>query len=63
MLGHFLKSATEFGFLGGSALLIFFAVFVGIVFWAFGMDKSKVSYLARLPLEEDKNFSGNKDKA
>jgi hypothetical protein len=35
------------------SLLLFFAFFVGVVVWSIGLDRQRVSELARLPLDGD----------
>lgn len=39
-------------------LILFFAVFVGAVFWIFTRDKEYISKLENIPLEND-NFINN----
>ncbi|MCK6603888.1 MAG: cbb3-type cytochrome c oxidase subunit 3 [Ignavibacteriaceae bacterium] len=35
-------------------LILFFPLFIGVVYYAFKMDKKKVDKLSNLPLEDDK---------
>lgn len=39
-------------------LVIFFAVFVGVLFWIFTRDKNYISELENIPLDND-NFKNN----
>lgn len=52
MIGEALSSIEDVAIYPIVTLLIFFAAFLGVVVWAFRLQKSEVARMSRLPLED-----------
>jgi cbb3-type cytochrome oxidase subunit 3 len=57
---NYLTSIENVSILPIISLILFFAVFVGVVFWIFTRDKEYISELENIPLDND-NFKNNSE--
>ncbi|MFM1944192.1 MAG: hypothetical protein RI897_3174 [Verrucomicrobiota bacterium] len=53
MIQKVLSSIGGVGNYGVIAVLLFFIVFLGVLFWAFGLRKTYLEEMSQLPLEGD----------
>ncbi|HRP01517.1 MAG TPA: cbb3-type cytochrome c oxidase subunit 3 [Candidatus Kapabacteria bacterium] len=59
MFKHLYSNLEHFAIFPILAMLIFMAVFIGVVIFAYKMKKSTVDYISNLPLEDDESKSKN----
>ena len=53
MIQHVLKEVGGIGMYGVVSVCLFFVIFAGTLFWAFGLKKSFLSSMSALPLEDE----------
>ncbi|MEJ5237549.1 MAG: cbb3-type cytochrome c oxidase subunit 3 [Limisphaera sp.] len=61
MIKDVIEHVGGIGLYGIVSLLLFFAVFVGVLVWAFRLDRARLDSAARLPLETDSVNSRKED--
>lgn len=61
MIKDVIEHVGGLGLYGLVSLLLFFAVFVGVLVWAFRLDRARLDTAARLPLETDPHQSGKEE--
>ena len=57
MIQHVLKEVGGIGMYGVVSVCLFFVIFAGTLFWAFGLKKSFLSSMSALPLEDEEAVS------
>ena len=53
MIQNVLRNMGGIEVVGVLSIVLFFACFAGVLFWAFGLKKSHLDSMSRLPLEPD----------
>lgn len=61
MIQNVLSSIGGVGLYGIVSISLFFAVFVGVVLWAFALNKSHLDAMGRLPLDQEPVRSSSQD--
>jgi len=61
MIRDVLQHVGGIGLYGMVSLLLFFGVFVGVLVWAFRLERGHLDAAARLPLESDPTQPGKED--
>ena len=54
-----LGSGQEFGTMQVFTLIVFFAIFIGIIIWAIFASKRYVNYMGKLPFEDENSIREN----
>ena len=53
-----LGSGQEFGIMQIFTLIVFFAIFIGIIIWAIFASKQYINHMSKLPLEDESSIKG-----
>ncbi len=56
MFSNYLSSIKDIEIFPIISLIIFFAIFIGLIVWIFKMDKGFIKKMSNLPLEENDNI-------
>lgn len=62
MISNYLSSIEDVGIYPIISLILFFAVFVGVVIWVFTRDKEYISELENIPLDKNNSINNSEIK-